>query len=386
MLIAMKKLGFSKARTYLDGQKIVETSFQVEDGKFSFNTFSNDLPSLDQKYIVVPGFIEQHVHGCNGSDTMNGDTNSIHNILSSLPVDGVTSAYLTTMTMSEDKIIKVLSNLGNYKLQKGDANLLGVHLEGPFISKKYAGAQSIENIVPIDMVKLDKFIQASNNMIKIITLAPECNDNSYISLLNNKGIVVSLGHSDATFKQASDAFKLGAKQTTHTYNAMRGIHHRDIGLLGAAMTHENVYNELIVDRIHVSDEAVRLLLRNKNSDHIILISDSMEARFLKDGTYSLGGQEVNVENGKATLNNGVLAGSVLHLNDALRNMKFISDLPMEAIIDMVSKNVAKNLNIPQKGIISHGFDADFVIIDEDFNVFLTVRGGEIIYQKEGFEF
>ncbi|MCQ2796562.1 MAG: N-acetylglucosamine-6-phosphate deacetylase [Bacilli bacterium] len=376
-------ISFKKANVYLNNKKIVRTSLVVEGNKFtSFKT--NKGIELPNKYIIVPGFIEEHIHGANGMDTMYPNKNALDVIASSLVRSGTTSFLATTMTMSRGAIKKALNNVSNKKYHPGEAKILGVHLEGPFIAKEYKGAQDDKYILEPNINDMKTFIKASNHKIKVVTLAPEKASPAFLTFLKKNHIVISAGHSNAKYQDVKKAMKYGLGCTTHTYNAMSKLHHRDIGLVGAALLEKDLYAELILDFEHVSKEAAEILFKNKGKDKLVLITDSMEARYKKSGTYHLGTFPVYVENGRAVLKNGQLAGSILEMNVALRNAKETFKLSLEDTINLASKNVRDNLSLDKLGEIKIGNLADFVIIDKDFNVYQTYVNGKLVYSKKGF--
>lgn len=377
-------ISFKKANVYLNNKKIVQTSLVVEGNKFT-SLKTNKGIELPKKYIIVPGFIEEHIHGANAMDTMYPNKNALDVIASSLVRSGTTSFLPTTMTMSRGAIKKALNNVAKKKLNKGEAKILGVHLEGPFIAKEYKGAQDEKYILEPNINDLKDFIKVSNRKIKMITIAPEKTSPAFLTFLKKNNIVISAGHSNATYNDVKKAMKYGLTCTTHTYNAMSKLHHRDIGLVGAALLEKDLYAELILDYQHVSEEAAQILFKNKGKDKLILITDSMEARYKKSGKYHLGTFPVYVSNGRAVLKNGQLAGSILEMNVALRNAKKSFKLSLEDTINLASKNVRDNLNLNQVGEIKLGNYADFVIIDKDFNVYQTYVNGKLAYTKKGFK-
>ncbi len=375
--------GFRNVKIYKENEGIVLGNIQIENGKIVSFEDHPDLISLPEHIIIVPGFIDEHMHGANGSDVMDATFESLDNIATSIAQDGVTTFLATTMTMSPKAIEKALQNIADFmKRQTRGAHVLGVHLEGPFISKTFCGAQD-----PSYILKPSRQLMAEYQRIapiRMVTFAYEESGREMLSYLLENHICPSLGHSNATSSQAKEAFESGVDCTTHTYNAMRGIHHRDIGVVGEAFLHENVYTELICDFHHVSKEAIKLLYQNKGKDKIILITDSMEARFLKNGHYKLGGQDVFVKDGVATLENGVLAGSVLQMNDAIRNIYQTLPIRMEDALDMASKNPAQHLGIYNHvGSLQIGKDADFVLMDEQFTIYATYTKGQKIYERKG---
>lgn len=378
--------GFNKVKVYVDGLGIVEKTVVVKAGKITSicDQENEELLSLDPNLIVVPGFIDKHVHGANHSDGMYPTIKDITNIAKTIASEGVTSFLITTMTQTRKNINLALQNARNYieNYNTEGAVALGVHLEGPFISKKYKGAQPEECIVPCDVETFKEYQKSSGNHIKQVTLAYEENGRDLVRYLKSQNIVASLGHTDATAEQALEGIKQGITSATHTYNAMRGLHHREAGTLGAVMIADEVYCELIADLVHVSVPAIKLLFKVKGKEKIIAVTDAMESKHLPPGKYQLGGQEVFVEGNEARLKDGTLAGSTLLMNQGLKNLYDITGLELTDIVDLATKNPAKNLNIyDTKGSIAVGKDADFTVIDKDFNVYMTIREGKIIYQK-----
>ena len=379
--------GFEQVNVYVEGLGFVKKTVAVEDGKIKKICNCKDkegFTKLSDELFVCPGFIDEHVHGCNNSDGMYANIEDAKNISKNLPSDGTASYLVTTMTQSMENIDAALKNarkLIEEKLYEG-AKPLGIHLEGPFISKKYKGAQIESAIVPCSVETFKHYEEVSGRHIKEVTLAYEENGKELVHYLKSKGIVASLGHTDATSKQALEAFEEGASCTTHTYNAMKPLHHREAGVVGALLLRSDIYAELICDLIHVSDNAIKLLLKCKGKEHIILITDSMESKNLPDGKYALGGQDVYVKNGEARLIDGTLAGSTLKLNKGLYNFMKVTGLSMTDVVDCATKNPAMNLGVyDRKGSIKEGKDADFTVVDKDFNVYMVVSEGRVVYNK-----
>lgn len=374
--------GFRNVKIYKEKEGIVRGNIQIENGKIVSFEDHPDLINLPDHIMIVPGFIDEHMHGASGHDVMDGTFESLDCIATSIAQDGVTSFLATTMTMAPQAIEKALQNIADFmKVQTNGAHVLGVHLEGPFISKTFCGAQDPSYIIEPSRKKMSEYLKIAP--IRMVTFAYEENGKDMLSYLIENHICPSLGHSNATAAQAKEAFDHGVNCTTHTYNAMRGIHHRDVGVVGEAFLHDHVYSELICDFHHVSKEAIKLLYQNKGKDKIILITDSMEARFLENGRYSLGGQDVFVKDGVATLENGVLAGSVLRMNEAIRNIYQTLPIRLEEAIDMASKNPAQHLGIyDHVGSLQIGKDADFVFMDEQFTIYATYAKGQKIYERK----
>lgn len=376
--------GFKNCNIYVEGKGIVKSNLEVENGKIaSFNAVDGAL-ELDDKYIVVPGFIDRHIHGANNSDSMYPTLKDIRNICATVASEGVSTFLPTTMTQTVENICKALENIANYIETENDkgAYVLGMHLEGPFISKKHKGAQVESCIIPCSVEKFQIFEKASHGYIKEVTMAYEENGKELANYLHSKGIVASIGHTDATCAAVIEASKNGVTSATHTYNAMKGLHHREAGTVGGVFLCDSIYSELICDLVHVSSDAIKVLYKIKGQDKITLITDGIEAKHLPDGKYKLGGQDVYVKGREARLADGTLAGSTLKMNDAIRNMQGVIGLSMEKAIDLATINPARVLGIDnQKGSIALGKDADFAIIDKDYNVYMTVSNGRVVFDK-----
>lgn len=370
--------GIKNSYIYVDGKGVIKTSLLVQDGRITYiGEIAEELPgliTLPEDQILVPGFIDQHIHGCFGLDTMEATPQQLLTMGEKLLQEGVTYFCPTTMTMAKKKIVDALKNIAKAKkMSPKGAEILGAHLEGPFLSPAYPGVQDPRYLSRGDKEYLEELLKAADDQIAMITFAPEEDGAKILPLINAHGITAAVGHSNATFVEAQNAFRAGASSSTHTFNAMRGIHHREIGTLGAVLLNDAVYAELIADLHHVNPEAIRLLFKVKGPEKIILVSDAIEAKYLPDGEYQLGGQKVFVKNGQARNAMGVLAGSILRLDQALRNIKMIlPELTFTQLIDLVTKNPANNLKIPDIGSIKVGNRAKFTVVDQNLNVIKTL--------------
>lgn len=378
--------GFNQVKAYVEGKGIVKTSLKFENGLISEITDSvvSDGLTIPENWLVLPGYIDQHVHGAAGCDAMDATTAAISTMAMTVAQEGVTTFCPTTMTQSVENINKALANIKQYieENHPEGAKVLGVHLEGPYISKDYIGAQPLSYVQNPGVESFKKYQKASGNHIRIVTLAPEVSGSEeLIPYLVQEGIVASIGHTASKFQDVKKAVELGARNLTHTYNAMRPLHHREIGTVGAAFLLDDLACEIICDGIHLSVPAMQLLLKNKPKDKVILVTDAMRAKAIGEGESELGGQKVFVKNGEARLGDGTLAGSVLTMDRAVRNMINLVGLPIEQAVDMATINPAKNLGIDkEEGSIAKGKKANFVVVDENFNVKMTIREGRIIYQ------
>ncbi len=358
---------------------IIQTGLLIEDGLIK--SIDKQTEGLDLSgYYVVPGFIDQHIHGSANADTMDGNQAALTRLAVSLLKEGTTSFLPTTMTGDPDVILQALKNVKSYPNTEG-ARVVGAHLEGPFINEKAIGAQPLKYVKKPSIEAFKPWFDIG--VIKVITLAPEIEGaQSLIEFCRKYDIVSSIGHTKATYQQVLDATKWGVHQVTHGYNAMTPLHHRDIGVVGAMLLEKNLYAELICDGIHVSKEAVKLLYQNKGRDGIILITDSMRAKYMPEGESELGGQTVYIKDNEARLADGTLAGSILKMNDAVKNMMTFCQIPLYDAVYMASTMPAKNLNLSNKGLIKVGYDADLTVLDQDLNVVMTIVAGQIRYQKE----
>lgn len=367
----------------------------IENGKIQDIGPLTELPSHYQEVetfnipegeTLVPGFIDVHIHGVAGADTMDATTEALTTMAKALPAEGTTSFLATTITQKHENIEKALINAADYRQKhnkSGQAEVLGVHLEGPFINSKRKGAQPEEFILNPDIELFKKWQGLANGDIKLVTVAPELeNGMEFVRYLHDTGVVASIGHTDAVYEEMKSAVEAGAKQVTHLFNGMRGIHHREPGVAGSALIFKELMVELIADGIHVRPEVIKFVLAAKGADGMILITDAMRAKCLKSGIYDLGGQDVHVADGKALLADGTLAGSILKMNDSFKNTMEFADVSLLEAVKMTSVNPAKQLNVfDKKGSISIGKDADLTILDEQYQVQLTICRGEIAYKR-----
>ena len=381
--------GFKNIKAYIEGQGVITTCVGIENGKIAYigndqSVITEVLP-FEEGCVLVPGFIDQHIHGAMGADAMDGTVEALSTIANAVASEGTTGFLATTMTQSPENINKAMSAVKEYvALNKEEgAKVLGIHLEGPFISTKHIGAQPLEYVATPSIEVFDGYNEKSGNAIKIVSLAPEVEGaDELIKHMTAKGVIASAGHTDAGYKDIEKAIDSGLSNITHTYNAQKGLHHRDVGVVGSAMLFDSLNSEAICDLVHLSAPAIKLLIKNKPHDKFTLITDSMRAKHLPDGLSELGGQEVIVKDGEARLRNGALAGSILKMNQAVKNLVLKLDVPFTDAIDFATINPAKNLKIDSEvGSIKVGKNADLVVLDGEFNVMLTLRNGKTIYSK-----
>ncbi len=345
---------------------------------------SPDTTVIDAKgCYVVPGFIDVHVHGADGYDTMDATPKAIQTMGAFYAKHGVTSYYPTTMTMPAPNIQAALENVEKCPRPSNGAQHLGVHVEGPYLNLKYKGAQPPEYFRPPIPAEYGQWLETG--VCKLVTVAPEIEGSlEMIQELAAQGVEFAIGHSAASYEEAVKGFDVGVRQVTHVFNGMVGLHHREPGALAAILTDDRVNAQLIADGIHVHPGMIRMLIRAKGADHVMLITDAIEATGLSDGEYDLGGQTVTVKEGIARIANGALAGSTLTMDKAIRNMVSFTDLPLQKIIAMASTVPARAMRLTNKGKLETGCDADIVLLNRELEVMATIVGGTVVYQAEGF--
>jgi N-acetylglucosamine-6-phosphate deacetylase len=366
--------------------KIENGSILIKDGKIKeINPITcSDENIFDAHGLYIsPGFIDVHIHGAGGFDTMDGTDEAINAIAKTIVKHGTTAFTPTTMTVSIEAIQKSMRVIKKLKQDGSEgAHVLGAHLEGPFISPEAIGAQNPNYLLPPSISAYNEMVRDCEDAVVSITLAPEVDGaKELIKYLSGKGIVCSLGHTKATYEEAMEAIKCGACHSTHLYNAMTPLNHRNPGVVGATFD-SDITTETISDGIHISYPALRIAYKQKSTDKVLLITDAMMACSMPDGEYSLGGQSVTVANGAARLNNGSLAGSVLTLAKAVRNVYKNSNLPLYEIIKMASYNGAKHCKVhDHKGQIKEGYDADLILFDDDINIKRVFILGKEVFSK-----
>ena len=323
---------------------------------------------------AIPGFVDVHIHGAGGRDVMEADQAALSTIAGRLAAFGTTSLLATTVTASADQTIRAVEGIakyisGQYQTNNARAEILGIHFEGPFLSKARRGVHPAEWLQLPSAELLQRFLHAASGTARILTIAPELlGAMPCIDAARSLGMVVSIGHTDATYEQARAAVAHGAHHATHVYNAMRPFTHRDPGVIGAVLTTPEVTAELIADGIHVDEIAMKVLLQAKGAQSVILISDGISATGMPDGKYMLGGLEVTVSGGVCRNAEGKLAGSTLTLDRALRNIVSLG-IPLADAVRMLTLNPATLLGIEfKKGALRTGADADIVLLNDALEI------------------
>ncbi len=326
---------------------------------------------------VSAGFIDMHIHGSGGADVMDATPDALETISSTLLQTGTTSFLATTMTMSNQDIDKALQNIQLHADAVTGANILGIHLEGPFINASKHGAQDKAYVQPPNAALIENYMQE----VKMITLAPEVEGSEhFVKLLTKKypHIILSIGHSDASYAESKESFTWGISHATHLFNAMNPYHHRKPGIVGAVFD-SDVTCDIIADLVHTHPSTLELVQKVKK-EKLILITDAMRAGCMKCGTYDLGGRSVEVDEGKEVLEDGTLAGSVLKMNEALLNMTTYTSMNLVEVVSSATKIPAGKLGV-NKGELREGYDADIVIFDENFSIISTIVSGEVKYKR-----
>ena len=379
---------FVKADQFFYPYGIKEGGYlEIKEGRFG--SWQKDLPAgsevLDYSgYIIAPGLVDTHIHGFAGVDVMdNNIEGTIHTMSEGLLSTGVTSFLPTTLTSSFEHLLAVSENLGQHYQEATGAKIRGIYFEGPYFTEKYKGAQNPAYMKDPSLKEFQAWQEAAGGLINKIALAPERKTApDFIRTVTQEGVTVALGHSNATFEEAKTAVEAGASVWVHAYNGMRGLTHREVGMVGAMYELPHTRAELITDGHHVHPHACQILIKQKGYENIALITDCMKAGGQEDGDYMLGEFPVIVENGTARLKeSGNLAGSILQLKDGVKNVVEWGLVNAHEAIMMASLNPAKSVGIDHLcGQIKEGHEADFIVLDKDLNLEATYLNGQKVYQ------
>ncbi len=334
-------------------------------------------------FTLVPGFIDPHIHGCAGVDVMDASPASMNNISKMLAAHGTTSFLPTTVSAAPQVLGDALDRLGVLLDQSFDgATPLGIHLEGPFINTGKRGTHRTDNIVKPEASLLEAWTARARGKLKLITIAPELDDGLKVTnAARSSGITVAMGHSNATFEQAASASNAGICYAVHTFNAMREFRHRDSGIIGAVLSDDRIFAEIIADGIHVSPEVVKIFARSKGHERILLVTDAISATGMPDGPHVLGTETIQVKNGICRDAEGRLAGSTLTQDAALQNFVSFSGMRMEDAVFGLTLNPARALNIQGRGRIEPGSHADLTMLDDGLRVVRTFARGRLVFER-----
>lgn len=336
---------------------------------------------LDGKY-VVPGFIDVHIHGSNGADAMDGTVEALKTISSYIATKGTTKFLATTLTSSKEELINVLKIAADLQNKEIDgATIFGVHMEGPYFDIEYKGAQNEKYMKPATEKEIKDYLDVKPGLVKMMSLSPHTEQSiETVKFLRENGVIVSVGHSAAKFNDVMKAVDAGLSHSTHTFNGMRGINHREPGVAGAVLISDKINAEVIFDKIHIHPEIVRLMIKAKGTDKVVCITDAMAATGLPNGDYKLGELDVYVKDGEARLkSNDSLAGSVLTMDKAFKHVIELG-YPIYEAVKLTSTNAAVEFGL-NAGAIEVGKEADFTVLDDSYNVDMTIVNGNIKYQR-----
>ena len=362
----------------------------VEDGRILEITRASDraIPAGARHVdlagaVLAPGFVDIHIHGAAGHDVMQADPAGLSAVGALLAKHGVTSYFPTTVTAPDEATLRALDSLAA-AIEGADTNdglsaarPRGIHLEGPFLSHTRRGVHPPSELQSPTLDRFERFWQAARGRIRMMTIAPELpGAMEVIAEAARRGVCVSLGHSDADFATAEHGIEAGARHATHTFNAMRPLGHRDPGILGAVLTDSRVSADIIADGIHLDPAIVRLFLKSKGSERSVLITDGIAATGMPDGLYRLGPLEVEVKDGRC-LSGGSLAGSVLTMDRAVRNVMAFTGWDLPQAIRLATLNPAQAAGIANSGRLVAGAPADLVVLSSDGNVLQTIVGGQV---------
>ena len=376
------------ARVFTEDGSFMQGDVVVKDGRFDSvleRTADTDAAtdSAQQEIIdasgliMIPGLVDIHFHGCKGADMCDGTKEALDVITAYEASVGVTSVCPATMTIQRDELLSVMKNAGDYNYH-GGAHLVGINMEGPFISPSKKGAQAAENIMRCDYDYFCELQDAAHGLIKLVDIAPE--EPGAIDFIDRVrgSVVVSIAHTAADYDTAVEAIEHGASHATHLYNAMPPLNHREPGVIGAARD-SDCYVELICDGVHIHPSCVRATFEMFTDKRIVLISDSMMATGMEDGQYELGGQPVTVVGNLATLTEGgAIAGSATNLMDCMRTVVKEMHIPFESAIQCATLNPAKSIGIDDKyGSLEEGKYANAVVLDKDLNIVSIIQKGQV---------
>jgi len=350
------------------------------------------LPSGFQKIdargkYLIPGMIDIHTHGARGHDVMDGTVEALEAITGHKLSRGTTGWVGTTVTSSGEKILAAEGGFKKYLEEVSDGGtLLGLHLEGPFISSAKKGAQNEDFIRNPSIPEYRKWREELGQYLRVLTLAPEVDGAlEVIEEAASDGVLVAAGHTNATYEETRKAMDRGLSHAAHFFNGMRSLHHREPGVIGAFLENPSATLELILDGAHLHPAIVRLVWAAAGPERVVLVTDSMRAAGMPDGTYDLGGQEVTISEGIARLEDGTLAGSSLDMDRALRTLMDVVDCDLKTALKTVTINPARCLGIEdERGSLEPGKRADIVLLDSDLKPRMTIAGGKVFDPEGGF--
>ena len=377
-------------KVFTEDKKFTDGGIVIKNGTIEQVYTEGKRPHTEDEVLdgkgmyAIPGLIDLHFHGCKGDDFCDGSRDAIARIAEYEASVGVTAIAPATMTLPVEELEQILRVAAEYKKgphSKKEADFVGINMEGPFISPAKKGAQDERNIIPCDVKVCERFLEVSEGLVKFMGIAPEKSENavSFIEAVKDK-VNVSLAHTNADYDTAMAAFNAGADHAVHLYNAMPAFTHRAPGVIGAVYDSKHVMAEIICDGVHIHPAAVRATFEMMGEDRMILISDSIRAAGMPDGSYTLGGLDVNVVGNRATLaSDGAIAGSVTNLMDCMKTAVKTMNIPLETAVACATINPAKSLGIDAEyGSIRAGKKAHIVLMDQELNVQQVIKDGELL--------
>ncbi len=367
----------------VEGERILS----VSDFRKSAVNSGFEIVDMGENFIA-PGFIDLHFHGAVGKDILDADLKSLKIISSFQARCGVTGFVGATMATSVDSLVRAVEEVKAAQALSLDSEILGVYIEGPYINVNKKGAHNSQFVGNLDEEETKRILDALNGLTAIIPFAPEIPQHmNLIPLFKKRGVTTAIGHSNATYTQATESFKAGISHATHLFNAMRDFHHREPGVIGAVLDSETVTSEIIADGMHVHPASIRIALAQMGVDRICLVTDSFMASGMGDGVYEIENSQVFVEGEKAVLlESNTLAGSVVPLNRAMKNVLEWCGLNVPEVVKMVTSNPARILGLEDRiGHLKEGYQANLVIFDDKFNIKKTVLKGQEVYSQTEFE-
>ncbi|MEZ5327142.1 MAG: N-acetylglucosamine-6-phosphate deacetylase [Verrucomicrobiales bacterium] len=384
----MRRL-LTNLRAVSPGSNLPDAAVLIENGRILTVAPSSEIPPIEGDDVidlsgatVVPGLIDIHTHGANGSDFSDATEDAVRKIAQAKLREGVTTFLPTSITLPREQLEKMMHAAAAYRGRQDAAKTPAVHIEGPYINAECAGAQNPAFVRPPDIDELLALHAISP--VGIVSMAAETEGAiPFIERMTAEGITTSLAHTAATYAQFSSAKAAGLTHLTHFCNQMTRLHHREIGVVGAGLLDREVMIELICDTIHLVPDMIRLVFELKPPEQLMLITDSVAASWLPDGSHvNLGGLDVVVEDRACRLHDGTLAGSTLRLNDALKNVHTLTGLPLESLVCTTSFNQAQSLRLPGLGTLQPGAIADIAVLDENFDVVMTLVDGEVRFDSK----
>jgi N-acetylglucosamine-6-phosphate deacetylase len=378
---------FTASRLYTPIEEIQNPLLVVEDGQIAEISSRADkaeanVPLVDfGDTILAPGFFDIHIHGGAGIDLMRALPSELPQLGKFLAKHGVTEYFPTTVAAPLDSTCKALERLADaieapLNKEEAQARPLGIHLEGPFLSHKRRGVHPPENLIAPTLAIFDRLWQAARGHVRVLTIAPEIpGAMEVITEAAKRNVCVSIGHSDADLQTAQAAVSAGARHATHTFNAMRPLDHRDPGIIAEVLTDNRLSADMVVDGIHIAPSVVQLFLQAKGIERAVLITDAISATGMPDGHYQLGPIEVDVKDGKCT-SNGSLAGSVLTMDRAVRNVTKFSRWNLREAVRAASANAARAVGMPDHGALAVGAHANFIVMNAAGEIIKTIVRGQ----------